>query len=316
MREFGKLGQVSALTLGGGGIGQVWGPTTRAEAVATVLEAIEGGITLLDDAPSYGNGEVEVVIGEAYNGRLPDGVRISTKCNVGDAEPRSVARMLDLSLTESLERMKLDSVDLFFLHNQIIPNGVGEGYRGSPRVLFTEVIRPSLERMQRGGRIRAWGITGIGVPEQVIHSLCEYPPPGAVQAITNLLDSPGGLKRYPEAPRPRDVIATAVERGVGVMGIRAVQAGALTDAIDRELPDDHLDLADYHRAAPFRALARELGAPPAALAHRYALSMEGVSTVVLGVKNREELRECLAAEERGPLDSETMARIDAAVAGT
>jgi hypothetical protein len=44
-RTFGKLGDVSALTLSGGGIGQVWGPTTRAEAIATVRAAWEAGIT-------------------------------------------------------------------------------------------------------------------------------------------------------------------------------------------------------------------------------------------------------------------------------
>src|SRR5713101_3132900 len=38
-RTFGQLGDISALTLGGGGIGQVWGPTTREEAIATVCEA-------------------------------------------------------------------------------------------------------------------------------------------------------------------------------------------------------------------------------------------------------------------------------------
>ena len=41
--------------------------------------------------------------------------------------------------------------------------------------------------------------------------------------------------------------------------------------------------------------------------------MPGVSTVVLGVKNREELRECVDAEARGPLDAELMSHIDAAV---
>ncbi len=41
--------------------------------------------------------------------------------------------------------------------------------------------------------------------------------------------------------------------------------------------------------------------------------MEGVSTVVLGVKNRAELAECLAAEAAGPLDAELIARIDRSV---
>jgi diketogulonate reductase-like aldo/keto reductase len=63
---------MSCLTLGGGGIGQVWGPTSRDEAVATVREAVEAGITFLDVAPAYGSGEAELVIGAAFNGRLPE----------------------------------------------------------------------------------------------------------------------------------------------------------------------------------------------------------------------------------------------------
>ena len=95
------------------------------------------------------------------------------------------------------------------------------------------------------------------------------------------------------------------------MGIRAVQAGALTDKIDRALPADHAEVLDYNRAARFRALAKEMGMSAADLGHRYALSMPLVDTVVLGVKNREELRQCVAAAEAGPLSAEAVARVDA-----
>ena len=79
-RQFGNLWEVSSLTLGGGGTGQVWGQTSRQEAVATVTAAADWGITFLDVAPSYGDEEAEKVIGEAFGSRLPDGVRASTKC--------------------------------------------------------------------------------------------------------------------------------------------------------------------------------------------------------------------------------------------
>jgi aryl-alcohol dehydrogenase-like predicted oxidoreductase len=98
--------------------------------------------------------------------------------------------------------------------------------------------------------------------------------------------------------------------GVGVMGIRAVQAGALTRAIDRPLDPDHPEARDFVRAAPFRELCDSWGADPAIVAHRYALGMHGVDTVVLGVKNREELSQCLVAEAAGPLPPEEMAAID------
>ena len=51
---------------------------------------------------------------------------------------------------------------------------------------------------------------------------------------------------------------------------------------------------------------------PAFLAHRYALSLQ-LDTVVLGVKNRSELAECVAAAEAGPLPADLVARIDQSV---
>ena len=312
-RRFGKLGEISALTLGGGGIGQVWGPTTREEAVATVREAVEAGITFLDVAPSYGNGEAELVIGEAFNGRLPDGVRVSTKCRLDNPAPDEVRSLLEKSLDESLGRMKLEEVDLFFLHGQIIPDDATDRYEGTPRSLFVEVVRPAFEELLSRGRIGAWGITGIGVPSVIIETIGDDPAPAAVQVVANLLDSVGSMKRFDEPSRPREIIAAAHRRGVAAMGIRAVQAGALTAALDRDFDERSQEMADYRRAGPFRTLAREIGESPASLAHRYSLSMEGISTVILGVKNRAELRDCVEAAAKGPLDPELVARIHVAV---
>ena len=68
-RPMNVLESVSALTLGGGGLGQLWGETTRAECVAAVHEAMAAGITLFDLAPLYGKGESERVLGEAFRSR-------------------------------------------------------------------------------------------------------------------------------------------------------------------------------------------------------------------------------------------------------
>jgi aryl-alcohol dehydrogenase-like predicted oxidoreductase len=78
MRPFGTLGRVSALTLGGGGIGNVWGTVERDEAIATVRAAVDAGITMLDVAPTYGPGEAELVVGEALDGAVPDDHRSAT----------------------------------------------------------------------------------------------------------------------------------------------------------------------------------------------------------------------------------------------
>jgi aryl-alcohol dehydrogenase-like predicted oxidoreductase len=177
---------------------------------------------------------------------------------------------------------------------------------------FVAEVRPTLEKLVGEGLISAWGLTGIGHPDTIIRLLGERPAPAAVQCIANLLDSPGALKFFDGPAKPREIMAVARANGVGVMGIRAVQAGALTSALDRPLLADHPEMRDYTRADAFRRLAADLGKTPALLAHRYALSLP-VDTVVLGVKNRSELAECVAAAKAGPLPADVMARIDQSV---
>src|SRR3984957_12280572 len=317
-QPFGRLGQASALTLGGGGLGQLWGPTTREECVATVRAATDAGITLLDLAPRYGDGKAEQVVGEAFGGRLPPDVRVTSKCNLGNPPPERIERILRQSIEASLRLTQLDRLDLFFLHSNIVPRGNAMWRRGAasrfvPLEVFQDTIRPLFEKFVAEGLVGAWGITGIGHPDAILNVLGQDPKPAAVQVIANLLDSPGGLKFFDGPARPRERMAAAHANGVAVMGIRAVQAGALTAVIDRPLSTDHPEMLDYARAAGYRAVCAELGESPAILAHRYALSLP-IDTLVLGVKNRQELAECVAAAEAGPLSPDLIARIDAAVA--
>jgi aryl-alcohol dehydrogenase-like predicted oxidoreductase len=121
-RRLGNLWPVSRLTLGGGGLGQVWGRTDRVEAVATVHAAVDGGITLFDLAPLYGRGEAEAVIGAAFEGRPPAGLRFATKCQLGTpATPSESAAIIRRHLERSLTAMRLSRVDLLLLHSNIIP---------------------------------------------------------------------------------------------------------------------------------------------------------------------------------------------------
>src|SRR5689334_12237074 len=121
-RNLGRLWPVSALTLGGGGLGGVWGETTFEECVATVHAAVESGITLLDLAPRYGDGKAEEVVGAAFAGKLPDGVRITSKCNLGNAAPAQIEPILRQSIAGSLKRLRLSRIDLCFLHSNVVPD--------------------------------------------------------------------------------------------------------------------------------------------------------------------------------------------------
>jgi aryl-alcohol dehydrogenase-like predicted oxidoreductase len=317
---FGPLPPVSVLTLGGGGLGMLWGTTTFDECVATVHAAVAAGISLLDLAPRYGDGKAEEVVGAAFAGRLPPGVRVTSKCNLGNPPADQVDGILRRSIEDSFRRLHLSRLDLFFLHCNVAPadhpmwRKPDAASRLTPYALFVDHVRPAFERLVAEGLIGAWGLTGIGHPDTIIKLLAERPAPAAVQCIANLLDSPGGLKFFDGSARPRGVMAAARVNGVGVMGIRAVHAGALTAAIDRPLPEGHPETLDYARAAGFRALCAELDEDPAVIAHRYALGLP-IDTLVLGVKNRQELAACVAAAEAGPLPPELIKRIDASVQG-
>src|SRR5271166_5812821 len=119
--SFGRLWPVSALTLGGGGLGMVWGETTFDECVATVHDAVAAGINLIDLAPRYGDGKAEEVVGEAFDGRLPAGVRVTSKCGLGNAPRAEIEPTLLRSDQGSLERLRLSRLDLFSLRSNVVP---------------------------------------------------------------------------------------------------------------------------------------------------------------------------------------------------
>jgi aryl-alcohol dehydrogenase-like predicted oxidoreductase len=322
MRPFGRLGGVSALSFGGGGIGNVWGAVDRQEAQATVRAAVDAGITLIDLAPTYGPGELspeaELVVGDVFNGRVPEGVLVTTKVVVDDDMPReSMPGVIRGSLQGSLDRLRLNRIDVFLLHSYVRPPGVVA--RGPDVVEISSVrdtVRPVFERLDAEGLIGAWGLTGAAHPDAICDLLGDDAKPDVVQCVTNALESADDMWPFDSTERPDHlrVRTVAASNGVAVMGIRAAAAGALTDAIDREVSDESPVAVGYRRARRFRLLSRERGVSAAHLAHRYALSQSNVATVVIGAKNRHELAEALAAEAAGPLTPDEMRVIEDACA--
>jgi aryl-alcohol dehydrogenase-like predicted oxidoreductase len=312
LRPLGRLGRVSALTLGGGGIGGVWGGTDRAEAVATVHAALDAGITMLDLAPSYGTGfESEVAVADALR-RRPSDVMITSKVQLPDDDGRDFAARIRDSLHLSLTRLERDHLDVLVLHTQFRRPGTVLSGTVDPAGYRDEIV-PVFESLRDEGLIRAWGITAVGDPAPLLDVLATAPRPDTAQIVVNALDQNGDLWIHGDTVRPDNaaLVRAAADAGVAVTAIRVVAAGSLTGALDRTVPADHPAAVDFARAAPFRALAASLGETPAALAHRYALSVPGVATVILGVKNRTELAECVAAEARGPLSADELKAVTA-----
>jgi aryl-alcohol dehydrogenase-like predicted oxidoreductase len=314
-REFGPLGPVSVLSLGGGGIGRVYGDVARGEAIATIRAAVDAGVTLLDLAPTYGRDEAapeaELVVGAAFRDGWPAGLGATTKVEILDGEPDAMRRRMRESLHASIARLGVDRVALYVLHCDLRPDGqVGRWPALSLRA-FREVVRPEFERLVADGLIGGWGLTAVGHPAAVFEAVDEQPRPAAVQCVVNAGDSVGNLWLWGDeaATANAEIRRAAARSGVGVMAIRAVAAGALTASLDREAGGDDPAGREFAMAAGFRSLARDLGMPPAVLAYRYALSVDGVSTVVLGVKNRGELAEALEAERAGALPEPVLVQV-------
>ena len=62
------------------------------------------------------------MVGEAFAGRLPDGVRVTSKCGLGEQPPAEIEGILRRSIEGSLTRLRVPRLDLFFLHSNVVPD--------------------------------------------------------------------------------------------------------------------------------------------------------------------------------------------------
>lgn len=110
----------SRLVLGTSGLGGVWGEVNEQESIDCILYALENDISSFDTAPSYGN--AEVYLGKALSQWKKERPFVSTKVGRLKADTAFDARLdysiqgMSESLMRSLELLKLDYVDLLFLH--------------------------------------------------------------------------------------------------------------------------------------------------------------------------------------------------------
>ncbi|MET0441898.1 MAG: aldo/keto reductase [Casimicrobiaceae bacterium] len=118
----------------------------RAAEVAAVRRAVALGMTLLDTAEMYGDGEAESIVGEAIAG-CRDDVFIVSKVYPQNAGAKSAIAACE----RSLKRLGTDRIDLYLLH-----------WRG--RIPLTETVG-AFERLRREGKIVRWGVSNFDVAD-------------------------------------------------------------------------------------------------------------------------------------------------------
>jgi aryl-alcohol dehydrogenase-like predicted oxidoreductase len=222
-RRLGRTGiSVSVLGYGCGAIGGLMVKGSEAEQDRAIGRALDHGITYFDTAYAYGDGVSEKNLGRALK-KLGAKPTVGTKVRVYDPQRGDIAGTIAASLEGSLQRLGMESVDLFQLHNPI--TAAGEKPAFTPEQILGEAV-PVLQKLQKEGKFRFYGITGLG-DAPALRKVLDEGGFATAQMPYNLLQ-PSGVVAGAATPDLGGVIAHAAAKDVGVIAIRILAGGALS----------------------------------------------------------------------------------------
>lgn len=272
-RILGRTGmEITALTLGGAGLGGLYGPIPEETAVQTVTGAIALGVNYIEGAPFYGDCERRFSKAFAALGGVPAGLHLCTKVGMHPARPDDYSgATARWSVEQSLAVLGVSAVDLVQVHAiEAVDMGV---------VLGPDGAVAALERMRDEGKLRSIGfaIRGAAYHRQAIASR-------RFDAI--LIHDDFSLIRRTDL----SVIEEAAAAGVGVIVARALMTGLLAgaDPMANERLAGH---PDAPAARGWWLWARDRGVSLQAVAVQFAMRQPGVSTVVIGASAPHEIEE-------------------------
>jgi aryl-alcohol dehydrogenase-like predicted oxidoreductase len=309
--------KVSVLSFGTGTFGggneffKAWGSSEGAEARRLVDVCLEAGINLFDTADIYSHGRSEEVLGEAIAGRRHD-LLISTKATftMGDG-PNDVGSSryhLRASIEGSLRRLGTDYIDIYHLH-------------GFDALTPLDETLDTLNTFVREGKVRYIACSNFSgwhlmkslalserygwaryVAHQVYYSLIgreyewELMPLGLDQKVGALVWSPLGWGR----------LTGKIRRNQPIPEVSRLHK---TAGMGPQVSDEYL----YTVVDALDAVAAETGKTVPQVALNWLLQRPTVSSVILGARNEEQLRQNLEATGWN-LTAEQVARLDAASA--
>ena len=287
-RTLGKSGlEVSAIGLGCMGINFHRGEAMDAkDAIALLRGAYERGVTFFDTAEAYGPFTNEEIVGEAL-APIRDKVVIATKFGFAEGRPAlgldSRPERIRQVAEESLMRLKVDHIDLFYQH-RVDPNIPIEDVAGTVQGLIAE------------GKVRHFGLSEAG--EQSIRRAHAVQPVSALQSEYSL------FWRKAET----DVLPVLEELGIGFVPFSPLGRGFLTGAITEETKfgahdqrnnNPYLSAENRKANAPVVAavkrIASEKGATPAQIALAWLLGRKPWIVPIPGTTKLSRIEENLGA---------------------
>jgi aryl-alcohol dehydrogenase-like predicted oxidoreductase len=296
--------EVSSLGLGCMGMSFGYGPAAdKNEMIALIHKAVETGITFFDTAEAYGAANEELV-GEAL-APFRNKVVIATKFGFlnGDSTKgldSSPARIRAVA-EESLKRLKVDAIDLFYQH-RVDPNVPMEDVAGTVKDLIAE------------GKVKHFGLSEAGV--ESIRSAHAVQPVTAVQSEYSL------WWREPE----QQLLPLLEELGIGFVPFSPLGKGFLTGAINE---NTRFDKTDFRNVVPrfseenrkanqvvvdlLTKIATEKNATPAQIALAWLLAQKPWIAPIPGTTKLHRLQENSAAADI-TLTTGDLEKIEAAAA--
>jgi len=288
-RKLGKGNlEVSALGLGCMGMSFGYGPAAdKKEMISLIHSAVERGVTFFDTAEAYGPFINEELIGEAL-APFRDQVVIATKFGFKfesgaqrglDSRPVHIQQVAE----ESLKRLKVDAIDLFYQH------------RVDAEVPIEDVAGAVKDLIQQG-KVKHFGLSEAGA--QTIRRA------HAVQPVTALQSEYSLWWRKPEA----EVLPTLEELGIGFVPFSPLGRGFLTGKIDENTKFDHSDFRNIvPRFTPearqanqslvdlLRGIGERKKATPAQIALAWLLAQKPWIVPIPGTTKRTRLEENIGA---------------------
>ena len=230
-RKLGNSGlEVSAIGLGCMGMSFGYGPAAdKKEMISLIRSAVEKGITFFDSAEVYGPFTNEELIGEAlapFRGKVVIATKFgwkpnsdgSGKWNELDSRPEHIKQVAE----ESLKRLRVDAIDLFYQHRVDLDVPI-------------EVVAGAVKDLIKEGKVKHFGLSEAGV--KTIRKAHAVQPVTAVQSEYSL------WWRQPEA----ELLPTLEELGIGFVPFSPLGKGFLTGKINE---NTKFDSSDFRNIVP------------------------------------------------------------------
>jgi aryl-alcohol dehydrogenase-like predicted oxidoreductase len=213
-RRFGRHEEeVSALALGGYHLGSV---KTEREAIRIVHGAIDGGITFMDNAWDYHDGESEKRMGKALKD-CRDRVFLMTKVCTHGRDARTAMRQLE----DSLRRLQTDHLDLWQIHECV--------YYNDPDLHFARGgVVEALDKAKAQGKVRYVGFTGHKDPEIHLRMLSHGYPFDSCQLPLNGFDAT--FRSF-----EKTVLPELLRQGIAPLGMKSL--GGNGNAVKKKAVD-------------------------------------------------------------------------------